>query len=80
MRGELERRHMGKFALLYKSELLGVFDDFNSANCEAERLNAMPFLIRQIGMSDLQKLTDQITSDNRHKELPWGKPVGREVW
>ena len=81
MRGDLEQRSMGKFAVLHGRELLGVFDDFNSANQEAERLlKGAPFLVRQIGTSDLDRLTDRITSDNRHKEISWGKSVGREVW
>jgi hypothetical protein len=80
-REEFERRFNGKFVVIHGRELLGVYDDFNSANREGERLlDVAPFLIRQVGMSELQKLTDRITADNRHNELSWGKPLGREVW
>ena len=81
LREDLERRSMGKFVVIHGNDLLGVFDDFNSANEEAEQqLNGTAFLIRQVGMSDLDRLTDRITSDNRHGEVSWGKSVGREVW
>lgn len=29
---------------------------------------------------DLNKLVAGITADNRHSEIEWGAPVGREVW
>ena len=80
-RGEMERRFVGKYVIFHNREFIGAFDDFNSAVREGERLlGPAPFLIRQVGMADLQELTDQITSDNRHKEISWGKPIGREVW
>jgi antitoxin MazE len=28
----------------------------------------------------LGELVDRITSDNRHDESDWGRPVGNEVW
>ncbi len=28
----------------------------------------------------LGELVDRITSDNRHDETDWGRPVGNEVW
>ncbi len=28
----------------------------------------------------LESLVAQITRENQHHELDWGKPVGREVW
>jgi antitoxin MazE len=28
----------------------------------------------------LESLVAQITPENQHHELDWGKPVGREVW
>ncbi len=28
----------------------------------------------------LDKLVAAITPDNLHKEVNWGKPVGREIW
>lgn len=35
--------------------------------------------IRQRRVS-LRALVDQITPQNRHGEIDWGEPVGREVW
>ena len=29
---------------------------------------------------DLQELIDQITPENRHPLMDWGKPRGKEVW
>jgi len=29
---------------------------------------------------DLKRLVAGITADNRHGEIDWGAPVGREVW
>ena len=29
---------------------------------------------------DLQQLVDQITPENRHELVDWGKPVGKENW
>ena len=29
---------------------------------------------------DLQQLLQQITPDNRHELVEWGKPVGKEIW
>ena len=28
----------------------------------------------------LQELLDQVTPENRHDELDWGEPQGREIW
>lgn len=28
----------------------------------------------------LKKLISKITPDNKHKEIKWGKPVGKEIW
>ena len=28
----------------------------------------------------LTELTDKITPENIHKEVNWGKPVGKEIW
>ena len=29
---------------------------------------------------DLQELIDGITTENRHEEMDWGSPVGKEFW
>jgi antitoxin MazE len=28
----------------------------------------------------LQELLDQVTPENRHDEIDWGEPQGREIW
>lgn len=28
----------------------------------------------------LKELVDQITPENRHELIDWGKPIGKEVW
>ncbi len=28
----------------------------------------------------LKKLISKITPENKHKEIKWGTPVGKEVW
>ncbi|GAB6072091.1 hypothetical protein JCM14244_04680 [Venenivibrio stagnispumantis] len=28
----------------------------------------------------LKELISKITPQNRHKEIDWGKPIGKEVW
>ena len=28
----------------------------------------------------LEELVDGITDENRHDEIDWGRPVGKEVW
>ena len=28
----------------------------------------------------LEELLDGLTDDNRHDEIDWGQPVGKEVW
>jgi len=49
-----------------------------------------PVSIRKIGKSliielkeeeeTLESLLAQITPENRHEEIDWGGPVGREIW
>lgn len=47
---ELEREHLGKWALVHQEDLVGIFDDFNSAASDAVRkFGRGPYLIRQIG-------------------------------
>ncbi len=29
---------------------------------------------------ELENLVSKITSENKHKELNWGEPIGKEVW
>ncbi|WP_293445739.1 hypothetical protein [Persephonella sp.] len=28
----------------------------------------------------LEAIVSKITPENRHKEINWGKPIGKEVW
>jgi antitoxin MazE len=46
-------------------------------NIQAGRLIVAP--VRQ-QRYDLQQLLEQITPENRHDLVDWGKPVGKEVW
>ncbi len=32
------------------------------------------------GKYTLEELVARITRENRHEEIDWGKPVGKEVW
>jgi hypothetical protein len=50
MRSELEAAHLGKWALFYRREFIGVFDNFDDAAKEAvTRFGKGPYLIRRIG-------------------------------
>ncbi len=49
-RGELESKHLGKWVVVHDRELVGVFDDFESAAADAvEKFGRGPYLIRQVG-------------------------------
>jgi hypothetical protein len=49
---ELERSHHGKFVVIREAELVGPFEDFDSAARDAIRLfGPGPYLIRQVGAS-----------------------------
>lgn len=50
MRSELETSKLGKWVLIYKKELTGTFDTFETAAKEAvQKFGRGPYLIRQIG-------------------------------
>jgi hypothetical protein len=50
MKDSLEAEHMGKWVLVYKQKLEGVFDNFESAaDAAIRRFGAGPYLIRQVG-------------------------------
>lgn len=54
MQDELEKEHMGKWVLFYKSELVNIYDTFEEASAEAvEKFEAGTYLIRQIGVSSI---------------------------
>lgn len=35
---------------------------------------------KKVKKASLDVLVDKITSENRHSEVNWGTPVGKEVW
>jgi hypothetical protein len=50
MRSELETSRLGKWALIYKQELIGTFDTFEvAADLAVQKFGRGPYLIRQIG-------------------------------
>ena len=80
-REELERRFDGKFVVFYRDEFIGPFDTLELAAHAAARWHSEgPYLIRRVGANELQDLVEQITPDNCHKEVTWGKPRGKEIW
>ena len=54
MRKDLEADALGKWVLIRREEVIGLFDDFEPAAEEAvRRFGRGPYLIRQIGEADL---------------------------
>ncbi len=54
MRPELEARASGKWALVRGKELIGTYEEFQSAATEAvRRFGRGPYLIREIGTPDI---------------------------
>jgi hypothetical protein len=52
MRRELELQHIGKWVLIFKKELIDVFDTFDqAANAAVKQFGRGPYLIRQVGAS-----------------------------
>ncbi len=50
LREELERTHLGQFALFFEGKFVGAYPDFDSAGRAAlSRSKRGPFLIQQIG-------------------------------
>lgn len=50
MKHELEKAHMGKWVVLYQSQLKGAYDSFDAAAQDAIRqFGRGPYLIRQVG-------------------------------
>jgi len=37
-------------------------------------------LVKEKKSESLRELIKKITPENRHKELDWGTPVGKEIW
>ena len=50
MRTELEKLHLGKFALIKHSKLVGVYESFEQvAQAAVKQFGRGPYLLRQIG-------------------------------
>jgi len=50
IKNSLEAENMGKWVVIYKQKLEGVFDNFEmAANDAVRRFGAGPYLIRQVG-------------------------------
>ena len=50
MQAELEAKHLGKWAVVYKRELINVYDTFDEAAADAvAKFGRGPYLIRRIG-------------------------------
>lgn len=50
MQQELEEKHMGKWVLIHKGELISLYDSFDNASKDAvAKFGRGPYLIRQIG-------------------------------
>jgi len=57
-RSELERHYAGKFVVFHSGQLVGVFDDFDSAGEGALRqFGDSPSLIRKVGDSTLKHVS-----------------------
>ncbi len=81
MRGKLETQHAGKYVMFYGDDFIGPYDTLNAASEGALSWHGSgPYLIRRLGVDELQDLVGQITPENRHEETDWGKPKGKEVW
>ncbi len=81
MRGNLEHRYPGQYVVFYENEFLGPYKNLAEAAEAAAKWHGQgPYLIRCLGVDELQRLVDKITPENRHKEVDWGKPRGKEVW
>ncbi len=54
-RERLEGEHLGKFVLIHKDEVVGTYDDFQTAAHEGlRRFGSNPFLIREIGKDKVE--------------------------
>lgn len=79
---ELVRLWKGKYFVFYGREHIGPYDSLESAADAAVRWHneTTSFLIRRVGVDELQELLDRVTLENCHGEVDWGAPVGKEVW
>lgn len=79
---ELARQWKGKYFVFYGQEHIGPFDSLELAANAAVRWHneTTSFLIRRVGVDELQELLDQVTPENRHNEFDWGVPIGKETW
>jgi len=50
MRADLENRHMGEWAVVFNTDLVGIFSSFeDAAQAAVQKFGRGPYLIRQIG-------------------------------
>ena len=79
---ELARHWKGKYFVFYGQEHIGPFDTLElAANAAVGWHNeTTSFLIRRVGVDELEELLDQVTPENSHSEFDWGAPVGKEAW
>lgn len=55
MRPELEARHRGAWVVFHQGRFVGIFEDYEGAATTAvERFEDGPYLIRQIGVEQVQ--------------------------
>jgi hypothetical protein len=60
-RSELEGQYAGKFVLFHNGQLIGIFDDFDSAgNMALRQFGDNPSLIRKIGESTQEHVSFSI--------------------
>jgi len=72
MRGELERRYHGKFVVFHGFEYIGPFDSLNlAANAAVRWHGENSYLIRRVGVDELQELVDRISPENRQEEIDY---------
>lgn len=79
---KLARQWKGKYFVFYGHDYIGPYDNLESAASAAVRWHSetTSFLIRRVGVDELQELLDQVTPENCHDETDWGGSVGKEVW
>jgi hypothetical protein len=79
---DLARQWKGKYFVFYGREHLGPYDSLELAANAAVRWHneTTSFLIRRVGVDELQELLDRVTPENCHSETDWGASAGKEVW
>ena len=69
MKADLERHHMGKWALIHGVELVDTFDTLDAAAQEAVRkFDRGPYLIRQVGAPEQVTLPTSVMYNPVHAQ------------